>query len=147
MQPRSCSLLFVRYIPLFFVFLWVACNRPQHRDGDFVFRDWYVVKPRQVGLTSVAYGKIVNSGGTPRVLESVSFACADRSTLHETREENGMVRMAALSNVTLKPHETISFEPAGKHVMLEKMHETSGDLCAAVFQFKTESVRFSIPVR
>lgn len=134
-------------ISLLLIFTVTGCSRQKHREGNLLFKDWYVVKPVAAGLGSVAYGTIANEGISPQILRQAAFGCAASADLHETVEAAGRMRMQALPAITLAPGETTVFEPGHKHIMLGQLNIPADEKCEAVFTFESGTARFAVPVR
>ncbi|TBN55337.1 copper chaperone PCu(A)C [Hansschlegelia quercus] len=61
---------------------------------------------------------IENKGSTPDRLVAVSASFAQKAEMHETLTEDGVSKMRPLKDgVEVKPGETVTFEPGGKHLM------------------------------
>jgi Uncharacterized protein conserved in bacteria len=65
----------------------------------------------------VGYMTIKNNGTTPDRLIGGSVDVADHFELHVTTIENGIARMRELSEIEIKPGQTIEFKPGGSHAM------------------------------
>ena len=142
---KSRQTLFAAFAILLIALLFLACNRPQHRADDLVFRDWYVATPMGNGTMTVAYGSIENVGGGERHLVAVSLSCADSAALHETVTAGGRVSMHALPSVIIQPAGEARFAPGGKHLMVFGLKKS--EECRAKFTFGAEEAVFAIPVR
>ena len=60
---------------------------------------------------------IKNNGSTADRLVGGSIDIADRFQLHAMTMEDGVAKMRELSDVEIKPGQTIEFKPGGSHVM------------------------------
>ena len=85
--------------------------------------------------TGVGYMSIKNNGTTPDRLIGGSIEVADHFQLHSMAIENGIAKMRELSDIEIKPGQTIEFKPSGSHVMfvnlkrpLSKGEHVSGTL-------------------
>jgi copper(I)-binding protein len=67
---------------------------------------------------TTAYLTLVNRGGEPDRLLSVSTPAAEKAELHTTTREGDVMRMREVQNVELKPGAAVKFAPGGLHVML-----------------------------
>ncbi len=64
------------------------------------------------------YLTITNSGKSPDKLTGGSLSVADHIEFHEMKMDGGVMQMRAIEGgVTIKPGETVKFEPGGNHVM------------------------------
>jgi periplasmic copper chaperone A len=93
-----------------------ACARG---DGPLRVEDaWVRAAPGGV-RASAAYMTIVNDGDAPRSVVGVTSTEFADATLHETRIEEGMVRMRPVAALPIGPGLSVSLAPGGVHVMLE----------------------------
>lgn len=67
--------------------------------------------------TAIGYMSIKNNGNTPDRLVGGSFDVAGHFQLHTMTMENGIAKMRELSDIEIKPGQTIEFKPGGSHVM------------------------------
>jgi copper(I)-binding protein len=67
--------------------------------------------------TAAAYLTVTN-GGQPDHLVSVSTPVAATAELHETINDNGIMKMRPVAPIALDPGKPVSFQPGGYHVML-----------------------------
>jgi copper(I)-binding protein len=71
------------------------------------------------GATALAgYAQLFNSGSVPVVVDTVRSAAFTRVEMHESVQDNGVMRMRPLATLSLPPHSTVRFAPDGKHFML-----------------------------
>jgi periplasmic copper chaperone A len=77
---------------------------------------WSRATPKGV-QTAIGYMTIKNNGTTPDRIIGGSVDVADHFELHVTIIENGIARMRELSEIEIKPGETIEFKPGGSHAM------------------------------
>lgn len=74
---------------------------------------------KDASAVTAAYFSLCNGSMKPATLVGVTTPLAAETGLHETtRDANGLVSMAPISEVTLAPGERALFEPGGKHAML-----------------------------
>ena len=68
---------------------------------------------------SAAYMKIENAGDKPDRLVAVKSDAAEDAMLHESRMDDGIMKMVHLTNgVEIPAHGAAELKPLGKHVML-----------------------------
>lgn len=82
--------------------------------------------PAVPGRPAAAYFTL-NGGTADDAVVSVTTPAAQRTELHESMEQGGVMSMAAIENVPLGAGAAMDFAPGGKHVML---FDISGDLKA-----------------
>jgi periplasmic copper chaperone A len=63
--------------------------------------------------TAIGYMTIKNNGATPDRLTGGSIDVADHFQLHAMTTENGIAKMRELSDIEIKPGQTIEFKPGG----------------------------------
>lgn len=64
------------------------------------------------------YFTVTNNGTSPDKLTGGSLSVADHIEFHEMKTEGGVMTMRAIEGgITIKPGETVKFEPGGNHVM------------------------------
>ena len=67
---------------------------------------------------SAAYGMLMNHGDQTVTLSTVSSEISGTAEMHEVIAEGDQVHMAELESIDIAPHETLIFEPGGRHIML-----------------------------
>ena len=64
------------------------------------------------------YLSITNNGTSPDKLVGGSLSSADHIEFHTMKMDNGVMQMRPIEGgITIKPGETVKFEPGGDHVM------------------------------
>ncbi len=92
-------------------------------EGPVVTDAWVRAAPASGGTTA-AYFNLCNAGAADVELIGIDTPAADVVELHETtKDANGVASMAPIPGVSLKPKESVSFAPGGKHVMLIGVHD------------------------
>lgn len=66
---------------------------------------------------SAAYFTITDGGPADRLV-GVSTPIAGSADIHESLEENGVMKMRGVAGVALEPGKPVTFRPGGYHVML-----------------------------
>ena len=66
------------------------------------------------------YGELKNISNNKIKVVSITSSLFEKIEMHITTFENGMMRMAEVKNLVLKPGESVFFEPGGRHFMLIK---------------------------
>ena len=92
-------------------------NGPENAPG-IALSDAVVQLPAVAGRPGVAYFSVRNGTTSARKLASVHVEGTGRTEMHETKSENGVTRMAQVSEVVLEPAQSLAFAPGGHHVML-----------------------------
>ena len=67
---------------------------------------------------SAAYGMLMNHSDQTVTLSTVSSEISGNAAMHEVIAEGDQRRMAELESIDIAPHETLIFEPGGRHIML-----------------------------
>jgi copper(I)-binding protein len=90
---------------------------PQAQADILVSQGWSRATPPG-STTAVGYLMLTNTGSESRSLLRIISAASDRVMIHRSSvDNNGMARMWPVGELTLKPGETLRFEPNGFHVM------------------------------
>ncbi len=77
-----------------------------------------VARPGPAGGISGAFLTVVNTGSSPDRLVSASSPVAPTTELHETIDDNGVMKMRpALSGFEIPANGRLELKPGGKHVM------------------------------
>jgi len=92
--------------------------------GDAVRIENPTARPVAVGQNGAAYFTIINPTGEDDRLLSATGAVASAIELHETRNDNGVMRMGHhAEGVPVSAHSTLPFAPGGNHVMLMDLRQ------------------------
>ncbi len=91
----------------------VACGDDA---ADPVFDDVWA-RPGAAGDNAAAYMNITNEGDEDAILTGASSDVARMVEVHESRMEDGTMRMEEIPELVIEPGETVSLEPGGFHVM------------------------------
>ena len=67
---------------------------------------------------SAAYGMLMNHSDQTVTLSAVSSEISGSAEMHEVIAEGDHRLMAELESIDVAPHETLIFEPGGRHIML-----------------------------
>lgn len=87
----------------------------------------------------VIYLAIENTGGADKLLK-VQTDVAQMSSVHETKNENGMVEMNEMKDgLAIPANSTVTLEPAGLHIMMMEMQRElkAGDTFDVVLSFQS----------
>ena len=100
-----------------------ACNpsaQPPADDGAaLAVSEGRLVLPAVKGNPAAAYFTLSNTGDKAVRVGAVDIEGAGMTMLHETREENGRSTMTMLMSPEVRPGESLTLSPGGKHVMIE----------------------------
>ena len=82
-----------------------------------IFQPW--ARPAAEGQTGAVYLTIKNDGKEGDKFLSAESPAAAKVELHETRNENGVMKMRAVKDgAEVKPGSSLAFKPGGYHLML-----------------------------
>ena len=84
--------------------------------GEVTFKNAWIRSPLPGQSVAAGYCDIANNGS--RTVAIVGFSGAVRVEMHETIDDDGMVRMRPLKSLAIAPKTTVSLVPGGKHLML-----------------------------
>lgn len=96
-----------------------------------------LVLPAVKGNPGALYFDIVNAGDEFVAMRAVAVTGAKEAMMHETIDEGGTTRMAAMAPLSLDKGVPVSFAPGGKHVMAMGLDENlaAGDTTEATITF------------
>lgn len=81
---------------------------------------WVRAMPPGAQVTA-AYGKLMNHGSETVEISALSSSVSGETQMHDVIAEGDQRRMVQLMSVEIAPHETLIFEPGGRHIMLLDM--------------------------
>lgn len=98
-----------------------AANPSQAHDykkGDLtIFHPW--ARPAPQGANGAVYLVIKNNGKETDKFVSAESSAAEKTELHETIDDNGVMKMRPLKEgIDLKPGASVELKPGGAHIML-----------------------------
>lgn len=91
--------------------------------GDIVVSKPVVPLGPPKAMVHAAYMTLENHGMTTRNLIGVKADGYKMAHLHESREIDGVMTMAAVHQIEIAPHQSVSLAPGGLHIML--MHPSA----------------------
>lgn len=79
--------------------------------------------------STAAYLRVINEGTDPVRITGAEASGAGRVALHQSRSEDGIMRMLPVGELPLAPGASADFEPGGLHLMLQELERmpTPGD--------------------
>ena len=97
----------------------VAMLASTAHSGDLLhWQDvWVRAMPPGAQVTA-AYGKLMNHGNEAVEISALSSSVSGETQMHDVIAEGDQRRMVQLMSVGIAPHETLIFEPGGRHIML-----------------------------
>lgn len=123
---------------------------PAAPTGDAVRIENPSARPAPAGQNSAAYFTIVNPTGEEDLLLSASSGVAMATEVHETQNDNGVMRMVHQADgVAVPARSTVDFVPGGKHVMLMNLRQplTAGQSFTVTLSFaKAGEIEVTVPV-
>ncbi len=101
--------------------LFAACAAyaHQYQKGDLtIFHPW--ARPTAEGAPAgAAYLSISNGGQEADRLIAAASPAAEKTELHETRDDNGVMKMRPVEGgIEIKPGTSVELKPGGYHIML-----------------------------
>ena len=100
--------------------LLTTCSALQAQDrtvGDLTIHDPVIVKSFAGARSAGGYMAITNQGHQPEHLVGIRVE-GPMAMIHESREEDGVMRMIHVDAVEIPAGETVTFRPGGLHVMI-----------------------------
>ena len=89
-----------------------------HASEMLHWKDAWVRSMPPGAQVSAAYGLLMNHGDQTVTLSTVSSEISGTAEMHEVIADGDQRRMAELESIDIAPHETLIFEPGGRHIML-----------------------------
>jgi hypothetical protein len=100
--------------------------------------------------TGAAYLTIVNRGGAADRLIAAASPAAGRVELHESRMDNGVMRMRPVVGIEVAPGASVQLRPGGLHIMLidlKKPLEEGGEVRLKLTFEKAGTIEIEAEVR
>ena len=109
-----------------------ACGAPRHVEVRDL-RAFEAIK----GGTGALFATITNPTDSAERLDSVTSPAASHISAHTSREENGLVVMSEMTDLSIGAHDSLVFAPGAAHLMFEDLPAalTAGDTVAVTFWF------------
>ena len=95
-----------------------ALSSLSHANEMLHWKDAWVRSMPPGAQVSAAYGMLMNHGDKTVTLAAVSSEMSGTAEMHEVIADGDQRRMAQLTSIDIAPHETLIFEPGGRHIML-----------------------------
>lgn len=108
------------------------------------------MRPAEQGASSAVYFRLRNPGADTLVLRAVEIDVAGAVSLHRSMTDNDMSSMVPVDSVVVLPHDSVSFEERGLHVMASDLVTALkvGDTVVARLRYRSSRVdTLRIPVR
>lgn len=144
---------------MLFAVLMVGCSMPMGSDhamptpeltGDAIRVENPMARPAPADGNGAAYFTIVNPTDNDDRLLSAQADVANITELHETIEQNGVMRMMPHpEGFEVPANSFVEFKPGGKHVMLLEIPDgmTAGDEIALTLTFENAGIiELTVPV-
>lgn len=126
-----------------------SSDAPSDADGIHI-EDMWIRPPAVAGGNGALYMTLRNAGDTADRMLTVETAIAQAVELHETQNDNGVMRMQPLEGgVEVPARQDVEFGPGGKHVMLLNVTDplAVGQAVTVTLTFeKAGHVTLAIPV-
>jgi len=117
-------------------------------DGLVVTDAWIREPPPGAGAVA-AYMTLSNAGNAPLVIDAFSSPAFAHGMLHETRQEDGRVRMRHVASLPLAPGERVALAPGALHGMLMQPRGAlpqAGERVEVVLGCGASELRVELPV-
>jgi copper(I)-binding protein len=114
-----------------------ACNQGAPPEPAVEVDGATMMLPPVPGRPGAAYFTL-RTNNDPTKIVSVTSPRVERIELHQTREENGISKMAPISDLTFPPGGEMKFKPGGRHAMLFGLDPAlkAGDKIPLTFTFE-----------
>ncbi len=100
------------------------------------------IRPAAKNANTAMYCEVVNNGNEVDTLYNVTSDISRKTEIHETYKQGDMMGMRHVDFIVVKPHEKVSLQPGGFHVMLigTKNDVKKGEHGEVSFHFKKAGV-------
>lgn len=147
----------IRVVLLLSALLLPSCG-PRNDSGEarvLVEEAWARPMPVAVGggpsgVNSAVYLTLRNEGGAPDRLVAGETPVAEALEIHESRVEDGIMRMRPVEGVRIPPGGAVELRPGGLHLMLLNLRTSlaEGDTIELSLRFESSGARrVLVPVR
>ena len=100
-----------------------ALAQEYHSKDLTISNSW--ARPAAKGQYSAVYLTIKNAGEEADTFISAESPVAEKTQVHETRNEDGVMKMRAVQDgIEIKPGASLEFKPGGYHIMLLGLKKT-----------------------
>lgn len=105
-----------KYVLALFVGAWPSITT--HAAGRLEASAAWIRAAPPGSMMLAGYVSLRNSGDAPLTVVGADSAAFRSVSMHESLEENGVVRMHPLGKFAIAPGESVTFASGGKHLML-----------------------------
>ncbi len=89
-------------------------------ESSLQFVDAWVRQAPPAAKVLAGYGELKNTSDKEILIVSVSSPLFNKVEMHVSSFDGGMMRMAKVASLAIKPHKSAVFSPSGRHLMLMK---------------------------
>lgn len=101
------------------LFCFTLAQAQDFRQGDLTISGAWARPTAEGQKNGAAYFSVKNGGGEADKLLSVESPAAEKTELHQTVDEGGVMKMLPVTGgVAVQPGSTLEFKPGSYHVML-----------------------------
>jgi copper(I)-binding protein len=88
-------------------------------------------------MSNAGYMEISNTSGNPVILQSVISPQFGMSHIHQTKMENGLMKMTPIHGLEIPANESVILEPGGIHIMMMNRSDnlSAGDVVEMTLVF------------
>lgn len=97
---------------------WLFAASTAYSDQILHWQDTWVRAMPPGAQVTAAYGNLMNHSDETVQLAGISSSVSGKAQMHDVIAEGDQRRMVQLMSVEIAPHETVVFEPGGRHIML-----------------------------
>ncbi|MCK5662544.1 MAG: copper chaperone PCu(A)C [Thiotrichaceae bacterium] len=134
---------------LFLAFLLVSSSAFAENDNVQFIDGWIKQLPPVVPMRA-GYMQIKNDSEQPMEIISLKSDAFETVEMHETKMEDGMMKMIELETIPLSAQSIVELKPGGKHLMLIAPIEPLqiGDIVKVIATFSNDSTQsFELEVK
>ncbi|WP_158678137.1 copper chaperone PCu(A)C [Pseudoalteromonas sp. T1lg23B] len=119
--------MFVKYLVVFTGMLLgltsVQTTAEQLNSSNLMVQHAKIREFLPAAASTAAYFSLMNHSEQTRILTKATISNIGRVEIHEHIHNDGMMRMQKRNELTISPHQTISFQPGGYHLMAFEPHK------------------------
>jgi hypothetical protein len=137
------------HLPALGLFFAVAISPPVHAAGSSIVVAGAWARD-SAGPTGAVYLTLRNEGPAGDRLVGVATEAAKTAELHQSREENGIMKMRPVAGFDLPAHGSVSLAPGGYHIMpigLARPVKAGGAISVTLRFAKAEPMTLQVPIK
>ena len=127
------------FLRLVWVLVGLALAAAPAHAGDITVKDAMAApSPTPQSITGAVYFSVINQGDKPDHLLEISTPAATDAMIHESKDENGVMKMNMVDALEIPAGATVELKPGHMHLMLTGLKKplVTGDHIKLNLQFE-----------